>query len=434
MQLSYYLKVFPYPEEPGCLLLYSTKNSAMAILPEEDYSLLQQGEIPPDLEETLTELGMLVDDPAMEKQEVCSMMTEINRLNPGLDVSIILGMACNFSCLYCYEGSMKGTQAMADQTVEQLIVFLKELYTARNKQRLTLDFYGGEPLLYVQKIKDIAAPLKRFVEEQGGEFQFSLVTNGSLLTREVVEQLLPVGLYGAKVTVDGPPDEHNRLRPFKSGQPSFDVILDNINDCCDLVEIGFGGNYTEENFMRVPELLDNIEALGLTPEKLGLVDFHPVMQTADEFTNPEFTGGCLSTDEPWVSEAALKVREEVLRRGYRASKVSPSPCMVDLDDALVIHYDGSLYKCVAMIGHSNLVAGDIWNGINNYEQIYHLNHWQQHKECKECEYLPLCFGGCRYAELQRCGAMDLVDCMRGFWERALEKTAQQEACYPENVR
>ncbi len=108
--------------------------------------------------------------------------------------------------------------------------------------------------------------------------------------------------------------------------------------------------------------------------------------------------------------------------------------MVDLDDALVIHYDGGIYKCVAMIGYSNYATGDIWNGINNYEQTYHLNHWQQNEECRECEYLPLCFGGCRHMELQRSGAMKKVDCMRGFWERVLEKTVQQDACYQENTR
>ena len=97
-------------------------------------------------------------------------------------------------------------------------------------------------------ILEIAGPLKAFVEEQGGEFRFSLVTNGSLLTREMVEKLTPAGLYAAKVTVDGPPDEHNRLRPFKSGAPSFDVILDNVRACCDLIRIGFGGNYTRDNF------------------------------------------------------------------------------------------------------------------------------------------------------------------------------------------
>ncbi|MBW2465982.1 MAG: geopeptide radical SAM maturase [Deltaproteobacteria bacterium] len=435
MVLSQYLKVFPFPEEPGYLLLYSTKNSAVALMPEEDYAHLQHGDIPEDYLESLTELGMLVADPGQEQKEVCSMLAEVNRYDSGLNVAVILGLACNFACVYCYEGSLKKSQRMTDETCEQLIDFLKKRYVARQKERLTLDFYGGEPLLFMKGIKDIAYPLKQFVEERDGEFRFSLVTNGSLLTRKVVEELLPAGLYGAKVTVDGPPDEHNRLRPFKSGEPSFDIILSNITDCCDLVAIGFGGNFTEENYKRVPELLDRTIDLGLTPDKLGSVQFHPVMQTADQYANPEFTGGCVSTNEPWVVDATLQVREEVLQRGYKTPKLLPSPCMVDLDDAFVINYDGRLYKCVAMIGHDKCAVGDVRKGfVDNYGRTYHLDHWRQHNECLQCEYLPLCFGGCRYAELQRTGSMKNIDCMRGFWEGTLERTIKQDIRFQKNIK
>ncbi len=434
MLLSHYLKVFSYPAEPGHLLLYSLKNSAMVLLPEEVYRLLQQGEIPDEYLGTLTELGILVSDLVEERQEVRSMLAEVNRLDPGLNVSIILGLACNFSCVYCYEGSLKANRAMADATVEQLIVFLKERYTAHTKQNLTLDFYGGEPLLYTRRIKDIAGPLKNFVEQQGGKFNFSIVTNGSLLTPETVKELLPFGLYGVKVTVDGPPDEHNRLRPFKSGQPSFDIILANIRDCCDLVKIAFGGNFTKENYERMPELLDSISDLGLSPEKLNDVQFHPVIQTTDQYTNPEFTAGCVSVNELWVADASLMIREDVLRRGYRTPKLIPSPCMIDMNDAFVINFDGRLYKCVALIGHSKYAVGDVWKGFTSYRKTYHLDHWQHHKECLDCEYLPLCFGGCRYAELQRSGSMKNVDCMRGYWDGVLEKIVLQDACFQENTR
>jgi len=435
MQLSRFLKIFPYPGVPGYLLLYSTKNSAMALVPEEDYQCLQHGEIPPDLEETLAELGMLVHDPVQERVDVCNMLNEINRLDTGLNVSIILGLACNFSCLYCYEGSMKGSRAMSATTVEQLVAFLKERYSARNRQRLFLDFYGGEPLLYVQKIKNITMPLKRFVEERDGKFRFSLVTNGSLLTPELVEELLPAGLYGAKVTVDGPPDEHNRLRPFISGRPSFDVIMKNIADCCSRVRIGFGGNYTEENYGRIPELLDQVEkTYGLTPDKLGVVQFHPVMQTGDQYANPEFTGGCVSVNEPWVADATLSVREEILRRGYRTPKLMPSPCMIDLDDAFVINHDGRLFKCVAMIGHDQCAAGNVLQGFTDYGQTYHLDNWRHHKKCLDCEYLPLCFGGCRFAELQRTGSMENIDCMRKFWDGTLVRAVLQDACCQKNTK
>lgn len=430
MHLSRYLKIFPYPPDPEYLLLYSIRNSAMALVPEAEGRQLVSGAVPEEYAKTLMELGMLVPDLEAERREVLTLLDEVNRLDTGLNVSIILGLACNFSCLYCYEGSMKEGQKMEPVTAEQLVTFLQERYISRSKERLFVDFYGGEPLLYTERIKDIALPLKTFAEARGGSFHFSLVTNGSLLTRDVVKELLPAGLYAAKVTVDGPADEHNRLRPFKSGQPSFKTILNNITACSDLIKIGFGGNYTRDNYARVAELLDTIAHYGITPKTVGNVQFHPVMQTADQFANPEFTGGCLSSNEPWLADASIAVRQEVVQRGYKTPKLSPSPCMADLEDAFVINHDGKLYKCVAMIGHHEYATGDIWKGFTDYyHQTYHLDNWQKDEKCGKCEYLPLCFGGCRYMEFQRTGTMKRVDCMRKYYEKVVKDTVQQDACF-----
>ncbi|MCL7488306.1 MAG: geopeptide radical SAM maturase [Desulfobulbaceae bacterium] len=429
MHLSRYLKFFSFPPDPEYRLLFCTKNSAMALLPEVDCRRLQSGVIPEEYAETLAKLGMVTADPETERREVFTLLDEVNRVDTGLNVSIIPGLACNFACRYCYEGSMKDGRAMGQDTVNQVVSFLKQRYASRGKDRLNLDFYGGEPLLYTGTIKNIATPLKQFVEERGGVFHFSLVTNGSLLTRDAVTELLPAGLYAAKVTVDGPADEHNRLRPFASGKPSFATILANISACADLIRIGFGGNYTSENFPRIPELLDSLSRYGLSPDNLSNVQFHPVMQTTDRYSNPEFTGGCLSVDEPWVADASIAVRREVLQRGYRVPKISPSPCMVDMEDAFVINHDGSLDKCVAMIGHGAYAAGNVWSGFTASNKVYHPGRWQERQECRECAYLPLCFGGCRHMDFQRTGTMNTINCMKTYFDRTLEETVRQDACF-----
>jgi uncharacterized protein len=429
MHLSRYLKSWPFSEEPGLRLLYSTKNTAVILLPDEAYEKLLQGEVEPEYRETLTDIGMLVAEPHREQEEVFSMLEAMNRLDPVVNASVILGMGCNFDCVYCYEGSQKGDLVMNDATCDQVIAFIKERFISGAKQKLTLDFYGGEPLLYTRQLKYIAGPLQKFVEEEGGAFQCNMVTNGSLLTARNVEALLPLGLYSVKVTVDGPAAVHNVFRPFKSGASSFEIILENIKACCDLVKINIGGNYTAANYHEFPPLLDYLAGQGLTPDKLGSVQFHPVMRINDPYANPEFTGGCGSINEPWLVDASLMLREEIMRRGYKTDKLSPSPCMVDLDDAFVIHYDGTIYKCVSMIGHQKYCIGDVRTGVADYSVRYHADHWRKNKECADCLYLPLCFGGCRYLEFQRTGDMAKVDCQKEFLDAALERTIQQNVKY-----
>ena len=87
-------------------------------------------------------------------------------------------------------------------------------------------------------------------------FESMLTTNGALLTPEVVEQLMPYGLRGAKVTLDGDRAAHDAKRQFKNGAGSFDRIIANIRAIGGRIPIQVGGNFDEENVGHIPALLD----------------------------------------------------------------------------------------------------------------------------------------------------------------------------------
>jgi uncharacterized protein len=429
MLLSPFLKIFSLPEKKEARLLFSTKTCALTLLSAEALAAVQAGKGAPEIMDTLARLGMAVADPAGEQQKMGDYLPTVNRLNPNLRASVILGLACNFACVYCYEGSQKGVAAMDDATAEQLIAYLLARFTPE-KKRLILDFYGGEPLLYRNRITSLATRLKPLIEARGGTFEFTLVTNGSLLTADVAKELVALGLVSAKITVDGPEENHNRFRPGKDGQGSWAAILAGLKGCCGLFPIFLSGNYTRDNFSRFPELLDSLGAMGLGPESFANVQFYPVMQVNDRFANPEFSGGCCSMSEPWLVEASLFLREEIMRRGYNFPTLQPAPCMVDLNDAFTVDHDGTIYKCVTLIGHPEFACGDIHQGIDQgFRETHHLGHWQKEERCRKCGYLPLCFGGCRYMALQREGSMARVDCQKDFLDATLEKMLMQDLKY-----
>ena len=430
MPLSPYLKIFPLPGQPDKRLLFSTRTCSLAIVTVEALAALEDNNASPELTASLAKLSMVVADPISERQEMGGYLRELNRINPNLRVSVILGMACNFACLYCYEGSLKGAVAMNDDVAEQLVDLLVARFRAGKKKRLILDLYGGEPLLYTRRIRTLAERLKHVIEIMGGRFEFTLVTNGSLLTRAVVEELVPLGLVSVKVTVDGTADNHDRFRSFKDGRESWAVIVDNLLACRGLCAITLSGNYTADNYQVFPDLLDTLAERGFAPDDFSSVQFYPVMQVSDQFANPEFTGGCCSNDEPWVHSTSLILRQEILQRGYNFPKLSPSPCMVDLDDAFTVDHDGTIYKCVTLIGHPDLACGDIWHGMAaGWQQTWSLDHWQDEASCRDCEYLPLCFGGCRAVSYQRNGNMAQVDCQRALFDATLEPMLQQDLRY-----
>jgi len=80
-------------------------------------------------------------------------------------------------------------------------------------------------------------------------------------------------------------------------------------------------------------------------------------------------------------------------------------------------------------GHEQFAVGDVWNGVADYHDPYHAEHWKQNEACRECVYLPMCFGGCRNMEFQRSGSMAKVDCWRDFYDATLQETILQDVRY-----
>ena len=229
MNLSHYLKIYPYEEKPGHLLCFSTKKGSMTLLKKEDFESIKKGTISEQDSETLSKLGILVEDKETERALMADVLDRISYKNPGLSITIVLNLDCNLACVYCYEGEMKGRIYMSDETAERLIGFIKEKFTG-NKQFINIDFYGGEPLLSLDLVRKISSEMKSFTASRGATYTFTLITNGSLFKRQIAEELAGLGLQSIKTTIDGPSEIHNTCRPFKAGGGSFDAIIRNLKE------------------------------------------------------------------------------------------------------------------------------------------------------------------------------------------------------------
>jgi uncharacterized protein len=372
-------------------------------------------------------MGMIVQDREEEKRAVLGFIDGINAKNSVLNITVVLNLDCNFACLYCYEGNLKGNFYLSDETEAGLIDYVKRNFP-EGKKRLLIDFYGGEPLLSIDKIVSISQALKSISEERGASYEFTLITNGSLFRRKVVEKLVPLGLKSVQITLDGPAENHNKYRPFKTGAPSFDTIVRNIKETCDLVKVTIGGNYERDNYGKFVQLLDYLQAVGLTADKLAAVKFSPVMKSSETGVSAtHYKQGCMSINDPWLVEAEALLRQEILKRGYHTPRVRPLTCIIEIRDSFVMNFDGTFYKCPAFIGRKEFAVGDLHAGIKDYTSSYRPGIWKR-QECAECEYLPLCFGGCRYMTFIREGVVE-TDCKKPYLDRALERLVKQEIKY-----
>lgn len=424
MELSRYLKIYPSAQSADTLLIYATARGAAVRVPRELLDDAAGGRLSPEEETALARLGILVPDAAAEREEMRTLFDTANSQNRPVTALVTLNLDCNLACVYCYEEHFRGKRYMSIETADGLIKYATTQGLERGKD-VVLDFYGGEALLSLPVLRHIAASLGSVAASTGRQFAFNLVTNGTLISRDLAEELRCIGLQNVRFTLDGPPEVHDSQRPFTSGAGSFERILGNMEAICDLVTVQLGGNYTRENFPQFPGLLDILLERGLTPDKLGTVLFSPVMPAAGEAGLRDFSIGCASPNEQWLIEASLFLRSEILLRGFNAPRPKISACMIEFDDDQVINWDGTIYKCPAFMGWDDLCIGNITDGIGKYADSHNLDVWKT-DECLDCPYLPLCFGGCRFLRRLRTGAIDGVDCRRDYLDAALEQIILQD--------
>ena len=132
---------------------------------------------------------------------------------------------CNFRCWYCYEKHPKGY--MQPETVERIKHLVTHIFEKGNTNHFVLSWFGGEPLLYFEKIVyPLSVFIKQYAEEHHAKFLNSITTNGFLLTNTVIEKCKNIGLKNFQITLDGDKESHDKIRN-QGGKPSFDKILQN---------------------------------------------------------------------------------------------------------------------------------------------------------------------------------------------------------------
>ena len=205
----------------------------------------------------------------------------------------------------------------------------------------------------------------------------NVITNGLLLTEDVVDRLIPFGLNGIKVTLDGDRDTHNRMRPLRGGQGTFDRIIENIRRVADRCNISIGGNFDESSVDSYPALLDFLQRAGLrrqahqrsSSSRLSEIPSLPderrpsrSLQWASMVSPSKPLGGTCMTSAgsggasacdtcQFLDDKMSFLREETRRHGFKTGDgVHVGPCHVHMDNARTIGPDGSLYPCPGFTG------------------------------------------------------------------------------------
>lgn len=380
--------------------IYNSLSNALAEISFEDFEELQRlsesSQCDPDvfcipLLQQLSPLKILVDsdDDEINKIRYRSRMQRTS--DTKLVLTINPTLACNFACPYCFEKQHPNTY-MTDEVEDQIIEYIKRHKQARF---LHVTWFGGEPLLAYPRIVTLTKRMK----ELGLHYSANMITNGYLLSKEIIDDLPSLGISSIQVTLDGLAERHNSRRGLKSGGATYDRILQNIallRERQPEVNIGVRVNVDRANkgdFVKICHFFRKKRYPNLS---ISLSFVQDLANTGDYIH-------ILSRDEQ--AEFVLDLLHlHNLDFGYLYPRHDRYECAIRNKNAIVIGPEGELYKCWNDVGDTTKVFGHIGSTINNEQLLLRYlvsSDPFEDSRCQECILLPVCGGGCPYSRIQR---------------------------------
>ena len=404
--------------------------------------------------DTLAEHGFLVPSREAERADLERRFDQFRDDTSQLRVTVLTTLQCNFACGYCVQGDHAGANAggrrMSLETAARVAGWVEEQMVRLRPRSFVLTFFGGEPLLNLPAVYFLAERLWGAAQARGATMLVNVITNGLLLTPDVVDRLLPFGLNGVKVTLYGDREAHDASRPLRGGQGTFDRIIANVRKVAGRCAITIGGNVDARWIDRYPALLEFLRAQDFA-HAIAKVSFKPVIRTAAapaarvipltsvDGRGSGLGGACQSAagvgGSPcdtchFVDDQLATLRETTKRHGFPTPDgVHMGPCEIHRQHAHTIGPDGELYACPGFSGEAEHAVGTVMgNGNGHFERaarrFLRIEPWRQ---CGDCAFIPVCAGGCSVAAHHELGDMTAPACHKRSFEAALVSLAHEAA-------
>lgn len=439
--------------DDGKLVVWNTHQGSMCVFAahqaETIKSLLRKGEFEAESEGIfgyLSRMGFLVETGTDEYKTFQFTFGQQHYRTDILDLCLLSSEDCNFRCRYCYEKFQRGTmKPWVRDGVRKLVETRAPVL-----HHLHVGWFGGEPLYGFEAIEDLAPFFQKLAEEHSILYRGYMTTNGYLLTPEISSKLLAWGIRDFQITLDGPPDSHDRSRPTRTGEGTFDTILSNLESMTQMDEefkVGARVNFDPENEPRIDEFLDIFEQkLGKDPR--FQLRFRAVGRWGGE--NDKALDVC-SLDEGdrlrllWegrARERGLRTADDLNRQNHAGSGV----CYASRPYHFVIGADGAVMKCTVMLdSREENVVGRITADGKLEMNMDRLALWTEpaftsQEKCKRCVFLPVCQAcacpAARFRGKKECIPIrthfkeQLKAIERAFGDEGAKVTVGGEACQP----
>ena len=358
-----------------------------------------------EVEEALDEVQMLVDNEELFTKDTYENYIMDFKKRPTVVKALCLHIAhdCNLACQYCFaeEGEYHGRRAlMSFEVGKKALDFL--IANSGNRRNLEVDFFGGEPLMNWQVVKDLVAYGREQEKLHDKKFRFTLTTNGVLLNDEVME-FCNREMGNVVLSIDGRKEVHDKMRPFRKGAGSYDLIVPKFQQ---FAESRHQDKYYVRGTFTHYNLDFSEDVLHLADLGFKQISVEPVV------AEPKEPYAIREEDLPKLFEEYDKLAVEMIRRHKSGEDFNFFHFMIDLEggpcvakrlsgcgsgtEYLAVTPWGDFYPCHQFVGNEKFLLGNVDEGILNTDirdEFKCCNVYAKEK-CRKCFARFYCSGGC----------------------------------------
>jgi uncharacterized protein len=358
-----------------------------------------------EVEEAIDEVQTLIDEESLFTKDTYENYIMDFKKRPTVVKALCLHIAhdCNLACQYCFaeEGEYHGRRAlMSFEVGKKALDFL--IANSGNRRNLEVDFFGGEPLMNWQVVKDLVAYGREQEKLHDKKFRFTLTTNGVLLNDEIME-FCNKEMANVVLSIDGRKEVHDKMRPFRKGAGSYDLIVPKFQKFAESRhqdKYYVRGTFTHYN----PDF--SADVLHLADLGFKQISVEPVV------AEPSEPYAITEEDLPKLFEEYDKLAAEMVRRHKEGDDFNFFHFMIDLEggpcvakrlsgcgsgtEYLAVTPWGDFYPCHQFVGNEKFLLGNVDEGIKNTEirdEFKCCNVYAKEK-CRKCFARFYCSGGC----------------------------------------
>ncbi len=358
-----------------------------------------------DIEDALSDIQELIDREELFARDVYQDYVIDFKKRKTVVKALCLHIAhdCNLACRYCFaeEGEYHGRRAvMSFEVGKKALDFL--IAGSGSRRNLEVDFFGGEPLMNWEVVKQLVEYGRSREEIHNKRFRFTLTTNGVLLNDEIME-FCNREMSNVVLSLDGRKEVNDRMRPFRKGAGSYDLIVPKFQKFAESrnqTNYYVRGTFTRNNLDFSEDVL-HFADLGFKQ-----MSIEPVV------ASPEEPYAIREEDLPRILDEYDKLAVEYVKRRKEGRGFNFFHFMIDLDQGpcvakrlsgcgsgieyLAVTPWGDLYPCHQFVGQEGFLLGNVDDGITNTDlrDEFKLCNVYAKDKCRNCFARFYCSGGC----------------------------------------